>query len=59
MDKNIKPLTLLEMSEAAQKRVNLIYREFSEGFEFIKNYLKVPVIRVGVGQKRDQTIQLV
>jgi len=38
MDKNIKPLTLLEMSEAAQKRVNLIYREFSEGFEFIKNY---------------------
>jgi len=27
--------------------------------KFIKNYLKVPVIRVGVGQKRDQTIQLV
>lgn len=36
-EKNI-PLSLAEISEAAQKRVNLITKEFSEGFEFIKNY---------------------
>lgn len=33
-----KPLTLAEISEAAQKRVALISKEFSDGFEFIKNY---------------------
>jgi len=38
MDKNIKPVTLSEISEAAQKRVNFISREFTNGFEFVKNY---------------------
>lgn len=33
-----KPLTLFEISEAAQKRVTLISEEFANGFEFIKNY---------------------
>lgn len=32
------PVTLLEISEAAEKRVALISREFAEGFEFLKNY---------------------
>jgi uncharacterized protein (TIGR00730 family) len=36
-DKN-RPLTLLEISESAQKRVALISKEFADGFEFIKNY---------------------
>lgn len=35
---NNKPLTLLEMSEAAKKRVQLISKEFDDGFEFVKNY---------------------
>lgn len=38
MDKDKKPVTLLEMSEAAQKRVTFISQEFTAGFEFIKNY---------------------
>ena len=38
MDNKNKPLTLLEISDAATKRVTLISREFSNGFEFIKNY---------------------
>lgn len=33
-----KPLTLSEISEATNKRVALITREFINGFEFIKNY---------------------
>jgi uncharacterized protein (TIGR00730 family) len=33
-----KPLTLLEMSEAVDKRVSLIAQEFRSGFEFVKNY---------------------
>lgn len=33
-----KPLTLVELSEAAKKRVALISKEFADGFEFIKNY---------------------
>lgn len=33
-----KPLTLLEISEAAKKRVTLISNEFKDGFEFVKNY---------------------
>lgn len=37
-EKNIKPITLLEMSEAAKKRVALISKEFTNGFEFVKNY---------------------
>ncbi len=35
---NIKPLTLFEISEAAQKQVALISKEFTNGFEFVKNY---------------------
>jgi len=31
-------LTLAQVSEAAKKRVALIAREFTEGFEFLKNY---------------------
>src|SRR3989338_2631014 len=38
MDNNIKPLTLLEISEAARRRVTFISKEFENGFEFIKNY---------------------
>ena len=39
MDKQAyKPLTLSEISEAAKKRVALISSEFTNGFEFIKNY---------------------
>jgi len=33
-----KTITLLEISESAQKRVALISKEFTDGFEFIKNY---------------------
>jgi uncharacterized protein (TIGR00730 family) len=33
-----KPLTLQEISESAQKRIALISKEFSDGFEFVKNY---------------------
>lgn len=33
-----KPLTLLEISEAAKKRVALISKEFTSGFDFVKNY---------------------
>ncbi len=32
------PLTLTEISESAKKRVALISKEFTDGFEFIKNY---------------------
>ena len=32
------PLTLAEISEAAKKRVALISEEFTDGFEFVKNY---------------------
>lgn len=35
-----KPLTLEEIHEATQKRLSLIHKEFTEGFEFIKNYPK-------------------
>jgi len=35
---NDKPLTLFEISEAAEKRITLISKEFRNGFEFIKNY---------------------
>ena len=38
MNNKNKPLTLLEISEAARKRVALISEEFTGGFEFIKNY---------------------
>lgn len=38
MNNDKKPLTLFEMGEAAEKRVTLISKEFSNGFEFIKNY---------------------
>lgn len=37
-DKNKKPITLLEIAEAAKKRVAVISKEFSDGFEFLKNY---------------------
>lgn len=33
-----EPLTLLQISEAAEKRVAFISKEFRNGFEFIKNY---------------------
>jgi len=33
-----RPLTLLEISDSAKKRVALINSEFANGFEFIKNY---------------------
>ena len=35
-----KPLTLDEIHEATKKRVSLITKEFTEGFEFIKDYGK-------------------
>ncbi|MEK7116735.1 MAG: TIGR00730 family Rossman fold protein [Patescibacteria group bacterium] len=38
MENETKPLTLLEISESAKKRVTLISKEFTDGFEFIKNY---------------------
>lgn len=37
-DQNNQPITLQDISEAAQKRVALITQEFRAGFEFIKNY---------------------
>jgi uncharacterized protein (TIGR00730 family) len=40
MDQNNKPITLYEISEALQKRVTFIAKEFTNGFEFIKNYPK-------------------
>ena len=33
-----KPITLLEIGEASKKRIALITKEFTNGFEFIKNY---------------------
>lgn len=38
MENENQPITLLEISEAARKRVTLISTEFTDGFEFIKNY---------------------
>jgi uncharacterized protein (TIGR00730 family) len=38
MSEESKPMTLLEISESAQKRVALISEEFSDGFDFINNY---------------------
>lgn len=38
MNEDKKPITLLEISEAAKKRVTLITQEFTNGFEFVKNY---------------------
>lgn len=35
-----KPVTLLEISDAAKKRVAFIAKEFTAGFELIKNYPK-------------------
>jgi len=35
---NNKPITLSEISEAAMKRVTFISKEFTNGFEFIRNY---------------------
>src|SRR3989344_555225 len=40
METDNKPMTLAEISEAAKRRVTLISKEFSEGFEFVKNYPK-------------------
>lgn len=37
-DSKKDPLTLLEIAEAAKKRVTVISKEFSDGFEFLKNY---------------------
>lgn len=36
--KEDKPITLQEVSEAADKRISLISKEFHNGFEFLKNY---------------------
>jgi uncharacterized protein (TIGR00730 family) len=38
MEKDNKPITLFEIGEAAKKRVAFISKEFTNGFEFIKNY---------------------
>lgn len=38
MDNKIKPVTLLEINEASEKRIAFITKEFTDGFEFIKNY---------------------
>ncbi len=38
MKEKNKPITLLEISEASRKRVALIAKEFTNGFEFVKNY---------------------
>jgi uncharacterized protein (TIGR00730 family) len=38
MENKTKPITLLEISEASKKRVALITKEFTDGFEFVKNY---------------------
>jgi uncharacterized protein (TIGR00730 family) len=38
MNSDKKPITLLEIGEAAKKRVALIAQEFTNGFEFVKNY---------------------
>lgn len=38
MNNKNKPVTLFEISEAAQKRVSFIAKEFTSGFEFVKNY---------------------
>lgn len=37
-NKGYQPVTLSELGQAAKKRVALITREFTDGFEFIKNY---------------------
>ena len=34
----IKPITLLEVGGAFQKRIALITKEFTDGFEFVRNY---------------------
>jgi uncharacterized protein (TIGR00730 family) len=38
MDSNVKPLTLVEVAEAAKKRVALISEEFQKGFDFLLQY---------------------
>jgi predicted Rossmann-fold nucleotide-binding protein len=38
MESNVKPLTLIEVAEAAKKRVALISQEFEKGFDFLLMY---------------------
>lgn len=38
MENKTKPITLLEVGEAFKKRVALITKEFTDGFEFVRNY---------------------
>lgn len=38
MDNNTNPLTLVEVAEAAKKRVALISQEFQDGFDFLLQY---------------------
>ncbi len=38
MENKYTPLSFAEMSDAAKKRVELITKEFADGFEFLKNY---------------------
>lgn len=38
MNNDTKPITLFEISEAAKKRVTFISKEFTNGFEFVRNY---------------------
>ncbi len=39
-EKHYEPITLLEIAEATKKRVEFISKEFTQGFEFLKNYPK-------------------
>lgn len=39
-EKHYEPITLLEIASATKKRVEFISKEFSQGFEFLKNYPK-------------------
>lgn len=50
-----KPLTLAEIHKATQKRLSAIHKEFSSGFEFIKNYPK-SVTFFGSARAKEGTI---
>lgn len=52
---NNNPLTLDEITEAAQKRVNFISKEFKDGFEFVKNYPRSVTFFGSARTKEDET----
>ena len=56
MKEENKPITLFEISEASKKRVSVIAKEFTNGFEFVKNYPRAKVITLRENYRSSQVI---